>query len=119
NNDEVTEQLWASVDFPVDLCDTISNPDDANFTNWSHQAMYFILGYEVEGHQNHLKLTEGHVEVGRLLTLYQACIHDFMFYGHSLIVDHGCLATAVVIPNLLFEYFAIVLPDVKLMQHPF
>nr|GEX98282.1 protein multipolar spindle 1 isoform X1 [Tanacetum cinerariifolium] len=46
----------------------------------------YIEGYEVKGHQKHLKLTEGHVEVGRLLTLYQACIHDFMFYGHSLIV---------------------------------
>nr|GEZ66749.1 protein multipolar spindle 1 isoform X2 [Tanacetum cinerariifolium] len=43
NNDEVTEQLRASVDFPVDLCDSISNPDDANFTNWSHQAVDFIL----------------------------------------------------------------------------
>nr|GEX75029.1 protein multipolar spindle 1 isoform X1 [Tanacetum cinerariifolium] len=115
NNDEVTEQLRASVDFL---------PDDANFTNWSHQVVDFILekvqsgkfpetrskharpevdvqeveatalagrdryieGYEVEGHQKHLKLVEGYVEVGRLLTLYQACIHDFMFYGHSLIV---------------------------------
>nr|GEX41048.1 protein multipolar spindle 1 isoform X2 [Tanacetum cinerariifolium] len=104
NNDEVTEQLSASVDFPVDLCDTISNPDDANFRNWSHQVVDFILvdvqeveatalagrdryikGYEVDGHQKHLKLAEGHVEVGRLLTLYQACIHDIMFYGHSLI----------------------------------
>nr|GEZ32930.1 protein multipolar spindle 1 isoform X2 [Tanacetum cinerariifolium] len=43
NNDEVTEQLRASVDFLMDLCDTISNPDDANFTNWSHQAMDFIF----------------------------------------------------------------------------
>nr|GEY53659.1 sugar phosphate transporter domain-containing protein [Tanacetum cinerariifolium] len=45
NNDEVTEQLRASVDFPVDLCDSIPNPDDANFTNWSHQAVDFILGW--------------------------------------------------------------------------
>ncbi|PWA77299.1 hypothetical protein CTI12_AA222160 [Artemisia annua] len=43
NNDEVTEQLRASVDFLVDLCDNISNPDDANFANWSHQAVDFIL----------------------------------------------------------------------------
>nr|GEX26803.1 protein multipolar spindle 1 isoform X2 [Tanacetum cinerariifolium] len=43
NNDEVTKQLRASVDFLMDLCDTISNPDDAKFTNWSHQAMDFIL----------------------------------------------------------------------------
>nr|GEW10077.1 protein multipolar spindle 1 isoform X1 [Tanacetum cinerariifolium] len=46
----------------------------------------YIEGYEVEGHQKRLKLAEGHVEVERLLTLYQACIHDFMFYGHSIIV---------------------------------
>nr|GEZ55167.1 protein multipolar spindle 1 isoform X1 [Tanacetum cinerariifolium] len=43
NNDKETEQLRASVDFPVDLCDTISNPDDVNFTNWSHQVVDFIL----------------------------------------------------------------------------
>nr|GEV45319.1 MAG2-interacting protein 2 [Tanacetum cinerariifolium] len=36
---------------------------------------HYIEGYEVEGHQKHLKHAEGHVEVGRLLTLYQACIH--------------------------------------------
>nr|GEZ95034.1 protein multipolar spindle 1 isoform X2 [Tanacetum cinerariifolium] len=34
NNDEVTEQLRASVDFLVDLCDTISNPPSAA-TNFS------------------------------------------------------------------------------------
>nr|GEZ82506.1 protein multipolar spindle 1 isoform X2 [Tanacetum cinerariifolium] len=73
NNDEVTKQLMASVDFLMDLCDTISIPDDANFTNRSHQAVDFILGYEVEGHKKHLKLAEGYVEVGRLLTLYHTC----------------------------------------------
>ncbi|KAI3724867.1 hypothetical protein L1987_64634 [Smallanthus sonchifolius] len=40
NKDEETEQLRASVDFLVELCDT---PDDANFANWSHQAVDFIL----------------------------------------------------------------------------
>ncbi|XP_024980681.1 protein MULTIPOLAR SPINDLE 1 isoform X3 [Cynara cardunculus var. scolymus] len=40
---EETEQLRASVDFLVELCDTISSPDDANFANWSHQAVDFIL----------------------------------------------------------------------------
>nr|GEW63109.1 hypothetical protein [Tanacetum cinerariifolium] len=38
NNDEETEQLRASVIFPW------TNPDNANFTNWSHQAVNFILG---------------------------------------------------------------------------
>nr|GFA77981.1 protein multipolar spindle 1 isoform X1 [Tanacetum cinerariifolium] len=61
----------------------------------------YIKGYEVEGHQKHRKLAEGHVEVGRLLTLYQACIHDFMFYGHSLIdsikniTSHGKITNSV------------------------
>nr|GEV57628.1 zinc finger, CCHC-type [Tanacetum cinerariifolium] len=61
----------------------------------------YIEGYEVKGHQKHLKLAEGHVEVGRLLTLYQACIHDFMFYGHSLIdsikniTSHGKITDSV------------------------
>ncbi|XP_023730446.1 protein MULTIPOLAR SPINDLE 1 isoform X2 [Lactuca sativa] len=43
HNDEEIEQLRASVDFLVELCDTISSPDDANFANWSHQAVDFIL----------------------------------------------------------------------------
>nr|XP_043625425.1 protein MULTIPOLAR SPINDLE 1 [Erigeron canadensis] len=44
NNAEETEQLGASVDFLVDLCDTTSvNPDDTNIANWSHQAVDFIL----------------------------------------------------------------------------
>ncbi|GJZ28703.1 protein multipolar spindle 1 isoform X2 [Tanacetum coccineum] len=51
NNDEETEQLRASVDFLVNLCDTISNPDDANFANWSHQAVDFIL--DVAGNLHH------------------------------------------------------------------
>ncbi|XP_022016224.1 protein MULTIPOLAR SPINDLE 1 isoform X1 [Helianthus annuus] len=38
--EEETEQLRASVDFLVELCDT---PDDGNFANWSHQAVDFIL----------------------------------------------------------------------------
>ncbi|KAJ9557852.1 hypothetical protein OSB04_012466 [Centaurea solstitialis] len=40
---EETEQLRASVDFLVELCDTMSSPDDTNFANWSHQAVDFIL----------------------------------------------------------------------------
>lgn len=39
---EETEQLRASVDFLVELCDT-PYPDDTNFANWSHQAVDFIL----------------------------------------------------------------------------
>ncbi|KAK9051603.1 hypothetical protein SSX86_028230 [Deinandra increscens subsp. villosa] len=40
--EEETEQLRASVDFLVELCDTV-RPNDANFANWSHQAVDFIL----------------------------------------------------------------------------
>ncbi|XP_076956732.1 protein MULTIPOLAR SPINDLE 1-like [Bidens hawaiensis] len=40
NKAEEIEQLKASVDFLVELCDT---PNDANFANWSHQAVDFIL----------------------------------------------------------------------------
>ncbi|GKC38459.1 hypothetical protein Tco_1050843, partial [Tanacetum coccineum] len=49
NNNEVTKQLGASVDFLVDLCDTISDPDDANcrVVTWSHQAVDFILGISI------------------------------------------------------------------------
>ncbi|KAL4589920.1 hypothetical protein LXL04_002832 [Taraxacum kok-saghyz] len=43
HNADETEQLRASIDFLVDLCDTHSSPDDTNFANWSHQAVDFIL----------------------------------------------------------------------------
>ncbi|KAI3524295.1 hypothetical protein L1887_02948 [Cichorium endivia] len=43
HNTEEIEQLKASVDFLVDLCDALSSPDDSNFANWSHQAVDFIL----------------------------------------------------------------------------
>ncbi|KAK1424912.1 hypothetical protein QVD17_20253 [Tagetes erecta] len=39
---EETEQLRASVDFLVELCDAVRQ-DDANFASWSHQAVDFIL----------------------------------------------------------------------------
>ncbi|XP_059292584.1 protein MULTIPOLAR SPINDLE 1-like isoform X1 [Lycium ferocissimum] len=40
------EQLSASVDFLLELCDTISpqSLDEGNFKNWCHQAVDFILG---------------------------------------------------------------------------
>ncbi|KAF5445678.1 hypothetical protein F2P56_034714 [Juglans regia] len=41
--DEETEQLRASVDFLVELCDTVSPVGEANFANWAHQAVDFIL----------------------------------------------------------------------------
>ncbi|XP_042966137.1 protein MULTIPOLAR SPINDLE 1 isoform X1 [Carya illinoinensis] len=41
--DEETEQLRASVDFLVELCDTVSPVGEANFANWAHQAVEFIL----------------------------------------------------------------------------
>ncbi|KAL5547533.1 hypothetical protein UlMin_002764 [Ulmus minor] len=42
SNDDELEQLRASVDFLVELCDTVS-PAESNFANWSHQAVDFIL----------------------------------------------------------------------------
>ncbi|KAH9806329.1 protein MULTIPOLAR SPINDLE 1 [Citrus sinensis] len=44
NSEDEVEQLRASVDFLVDLCDTVSPAEEANFANWSHQAVDFILG---------------------------------------------------------------------------
>ncbi|KAK2982639.1 hypothetical protein RJ640_007326 [Escallonia rubra] len=48
NGEDEMEQLRASVDFLVELCDTVSSPrvDGSNFANWSHQAVDFILGSE-------------------------------------------------------------------------
>ncbi|KAM7472914.1 hypothetical protein LguiA_011097 [Lonicera macranthoides] len=45
NIEDETEQLSASVDFLVELCEKVSSVkvDDANFANWSHQAVDFIL----------------------------------------------------------------------------
>ncbi|KAH9654333.1 protein MULTIPOLAR SPINDLE 1 [Citrus sinensis] len=43
NSEDEVEQLRASVDFLVDLCDTVSPAEEANFANWSHQAVDFIL----------------------------------------------------------------------------
>ncbi|KAL9445499.1 hypothetical protein AB3S75_018488 [Citrus x aurantiifolia] len=43
NSEDGVEQLRASVDFLVDLCDTVSPAEEANFANWSHQAVDFIL----------------------------------------------------------------------------
>ncbi|KAL4654410.1 hypothetical protein ACB092_01G376300 [Castanea dentata] len=43
NADDETEQLRASVDFLVELCDTVSNVEESSFTNWAHQAVDFIL----------------------------------------------------------------------------
>ncbi|XP_015892184.1 protein MULTIPOLAR SPINDLE 1 [Ziziphus jujuba] len=42
SNENELEQLGASVDFIVELCNTVS-PVEANFANWSHQAVDFIL----------------------------------------------------------------------------
>lgn len=43
NNGNEIEQLRASVDFLVELCENVSPLEEANFTNWSHQAVDFIL----------------------------------------------------------------------------
>ncbi|KAJ0091099.1 hypothetical protein Patl1_14555 [Pistacia atlantica] len=41
--EDQVEQLRASVDFLVELCDTVSPAKEGNFSNWSHQAVDFIL----------------------------------------------------------------------------
>ncbi|KAG8651876.1 protein MULTIPOLAR SPINDLE 1 isoform X2 [Manihot esculenta] len=43
NIEDEVEQLRASIDFLVELCDTASPGQEANFANWSHQAVDFIL----------------------------------------------------------------------------
>ncbi|XP_048227493.1 protein MULTIPOLAR SPINDLE 1 [Ricinus communis] len=43
SSEDEAEQLRASIDFLVDLCDTASPVQEANFANWSHQAVDFIL----------------------------------------------------------------------------
>lgn len=45
NNENEMEKLSASVDFLVELCETVSpvNMEDKKFKNWSHQAVDFIL----------------------------------------------------------------------------
>ncbi|KAK6783603.1 hypothetical protein RDI58_017057 [Solanum bulbocastanum] len=46
DNENNVEQLSASVDFLLELCDTISlqTLEEGNFKNWCHQAVDFILG---------------------------------------------------------------------------
>ncbi|XP_021814009.1 protein MULTIPOLAR SPINDLE 1 isoform X1 [Prunus avium] len=43
NSEDEMEQLRASVDFLVELCETNSPVEEANVANWSHQAADFIL----------------------------------------------------------------------------
>ncbi|KAE8651640.1 hypothetical protein Csa_021214 [Cucumis sativus] len=43
NEDDEVERLQASVDFLVELYDTYSPVGEANFKNWAHQAVDFIL----------------------------------------------------------------------------
>ncbi|KAL6984925.1 hypothetical protein U1Q18_018306 [Sarracenia purpurea var. burkii] len=43
NGEDETEQLMASIDFLVELCDSVSPVEETNFENWSHQAVDFIL----------------------------------------------------------------------------
>lgn len=42
--EDETEQLKASVDFLVELCETVSPVDDSKFANLAHQSVEFILG---------------------------------------------------------------------------
>ncbi|KAK6236017.1 hypothetical protein SCA6_011354 [Theobroma cacao] len=44
NDEDQAEQLKASIDFLVELCDTSSPVQESKFENWSHQAVEFILG---------------------------------------------------------------------------
>ncbi|KAG5101769.1 hypothetical protein JHK84_046738 [Glycine max] len=41
--EDETEQLRASVDFLVEICDSVSSVDDSKFANLAHQAVDFIL----------------------------------------------------------------------------
>ncbi|WJX32827.1 hypothetical protein P8452_21110 [Trifolium repens] len=41
--EDETEQLKASVDYLVELCETISPVDDSKFANLAHQSVEFIL----------------------------------------------------------------------------
>ncbi|ONH98757.1 hypothetical protein PRUPE_7G265000 [Prunus persica] len=43
NSEDEMEQLRASVDFLVELCETGSPVEETNVANWSHQAADFIL----------------------------------------------------------------------------
>ncbi|CAB4288876.1 unnamed protein product [Prunus armeniaca] len=43
NSEDEMEQLRASVDFLVELCETSSPVEETNVANWSHQAADFIL----------------------------------------------------------------------------
>ncbi|EOY31471.1 Multipolar spindle 1, putative isoform 4 [Theobroma cacao] len=43
NDEDQAEQLKASIDFLVELCDTSSPVQESKFENWSHQAVEFIL----------------------------------------------------------------------------
>ncbi|GJU92974.1 protein multipolar spindle 1 isoform X2 [Tanacetum coccineum] len=102
NNDEETKQLRDLVDFPVDLCDTIFNvrefdwhlrsfihsvlqsnslfvrllqPDDANFTNWSHQSVDFILDSikNITSHGKIIDSVEGIIGSLSLLLVRKMC----------------------------------------------
>ncbi|CAJ2649607.1 unnamed protein product [Trifolium pratense] len=42
--EDETEQLKASVDFLVELCESVSSVDDSKFANLAHQSVDFILG---------------------------------------------------------------------------
>ncbi|WJX15376.1 hypothetical protein P8452_05524 [Trifolium repens] len=42
--EDETEQLKASVDYLVELCETVSPVDDSKFANLAHQSVEFILG---------------------------------------------------------------------------
>ncbi|XP_044463616.1 protein MULTIPOLAR SPINDLE 1 isoform X2 [Mangifera indica] len=56
--EDEAEQLRASVDFLVELCDTVSPAKEGNFASWSHQAVDFILVFCPEESLRNL-LSEG------------------------------------------------------------
>ncbi|GKC90071.1 protein multipolar spindle 1 isoform X2 [Tanacetum coccineum] len=72
---EGSARRLASVDFPVDLCDTISNPHDANFTNWSHQVVDFILDSikNITSHGKIIDSVEGIIGSLSLLLVRNVC----------------------------------------------
>ncbi|KDP38699.1 hypothetical protein JCGZ_04052 [Jatropha curcas] len=100
NNEDAAEQLRASIDFLVELCDTASPVQEANFANWSHQAVDFILDStrNLLSKEKNMDFTEGIVNnlivrlVRRMCSPSQDepnCGADTQFYIEHLIRKLG------------------------------
>ncbi|KAD4982525.1 hypothetical protein E3N88_19196 [Mikania micrantha] len=106
NKDEEIEQLRASVDFLVELCDT---PDDASFANWSHQAVDFILdainntlskGKNMEPVEGIIDSLSLHLVRKMCTTLQGKACHDAQFHIQHLLRKLGsesCVGQRVIL----------------------